>query len=193
MNFEQLIRLYENEIVFQYPGEDEELARDKVYSIQQFEKWFKKNESKLIWNEQAQGYDSNTDINIFLLNLYIIPIQFNIVKGNFSCSFNYLILLKGCPKEIKGNFYCHNNKLKSLKGCPEEIEGNFDCSHNSLISLEGCPKEVGGHFDCYYNNLISLEGCPKKVGGNFNCSHNQVKFTEEEVRSRCNVRGKIII
>jgi len=236
MNFKQLIRLYENEIVFQHPGTDEEKNRDKILKLQQFEKWFKKNEFKLIWNEQAQGYDSNTNINMFHLDLKlnIIPIQFNIIRGNFDCSYNQFKSLEGSPKEVEGYFNCSNNKLillkgslkevekdfdcsfnnlKSLEGCPEKIgrdfyceynnltslkgclkiiKGNFDCSHNNLKSLKECPKEIKGNFNCIFNKLISLEGSPEKVGGNFYCSNNKVKFTEEEVRSRCNVRGKII-
>jgi len=213
MNFKQLIRLYESKIVFQHPGEDEEKNRNKIYSLKQFENWFKKNKSNLIWNEQAQGYDSNTDIKILYLNLTIIPIQFNIVKGDFYCSLNYLISLEGCPKEVGGNFNCSENNLTSLKGCPkkigkdldcsfnhltslegspEEIGENFDCSFNKLISLKGSPEKVRGTFECYNNQLISLEGCPKKVGKNFGCWNNKVKFTEEQVRSVCKVGGRIV-
>jgi len=175
MKFKDLYRLYESEIVFQYPGEDEALARDKVYSIQQFEKWFKKHESDLIWNEQAKGYDSNENIDLFNLDLSIIAIQFNIVKGNFDCSYNSLISLEGSPREVKGSFYCHYNQITSLKGCPKKIEGTFDCSRNYLILLEGCPKIIKKSFYCYNNNLTSLEGSPEIINGDFNCSDNKLK------------------
>jgi len=33
MKFKNLYKLIEQEIYFQYPGEDEALARDKVYSM----------------------------------------------------------------------------------------------------------------------------------------------------------------
>jgi len=97
-----------------------------------FKKWFNKNESKLIWNEQAKGYNSNTNINISELSLSVIPIQFNIVKGNF---------------------YCYNNQLISLEGCPKKVEKDFYCLYNNLISLKGCPKEIKRHFYCFHNNL----------------------------------------
>jgi len=54
-------------------------------------------------------------------------------------------------------------------------------------------KEVGGDFICYDAQLISLDGCPKKVGGDFNIKNNARKFTEEEVRAVCNVKGKVIV
>jgi len=56
--------------------------------LESFKKWFKENESDLIWNEQAQGYDSNNDINLCNLSLSFIPIQFNMVRGNFNYSYN---------------------------------------------------------------------------------------------------------
>jgi len=174
MKFTKLI----NNAVFQYLEEDEEKNQDKVLSLKQFEKWFKYHESDLIWNEQAQGYDSNTNINISGLNLSIIPIQFNIVKGDFDCSYNKLKSLKGCPKKVGGGFYCEYNKLTSLKGCPE-IEKSFDCSNNQLISLEECPEKVGESFYCAYNKLTSLKGCPEEIKGNFNCSNNYLTSLKE--------------
>lgn len=74
-----------------------------------------------------------------------------------------------------------------------KVEDYFVCSWNNLRSLIGCPTIVYGGFDCSYNQLESLEGCPKYVGGDFWCHDNNVKFTEEYVRSLCNVQGKVII
>jgi len=150
-----------------------------------FKKWFKENKFDLIWNEQAKGYDSNENINIFNLGLSFIPIQFNIVKGNFSCSFNYFISLEGCPKEVGGNFNCSDNNLTSLKGSLKEVKGDFDCSHNQLESLEGCPKKVRGHFDCYNNQLISLNNCPKEIKERFDCVDNNLDINEF-IKINCN-------
>ena len=72
-----------------------------------------------------------------------------------------------------------------------EVKGNFDCSNNNLISLKGCPKYVDGFFNCSYNKLTSLEGAPEKVGGYFNCNNNSVRFTKDDVREVCNVKGSI--
>ena len=63
---------------------------------------------------------------------------------------------------------------------------------DKLISLEGCPKKVGKDFYCNTCiNLESLKGCPKVVNGNFYSRHCKRKFTEEEVRSLCEVKGNI--
>lgn len=87
-------------------------------------------------------------------------------------SYNQLESMEGCPQKIGGSLYCKDSKLKTLKGCPERIEWNFDCSNNQLTSLEGCPKYVGGYFDC---------------------RNNAVKFTEEQVREVCVVKGIIYV
>jgi len=131
--------------------------------LESFKKWFKENESNLIWNKQAQGYDSNNNIYLYSLNLSVIPIQFNIIKGNFSCSWN---------------------NIKSLEGSPRKIKGYFDCSNNKLKSLKGSPKEIGENFYCYYNQLTSLKGCSEKVGENFYCNHNNLDINEF-VRINC--------
>jgi hypothetical protein len=34
---------------------------------------------------------------------------------------------------------------------------------------------------------------PKTVGGDFLCFNNPVKFTEEQVRAVCDVKGKIFV
>ena len=69
-----------------------------------------------------------------------------------------------------------------------KVKGYFSCSYNDLTSLEGCPKIVSTTFDCSHNNLTSLKGCPKTVGQDFLCEDNKVEFTEEYVRSLCDVK-----
>ena len=92
---------------------------------------------------------------------------------------------------VGGNFYCGHNKLTSLEGAPKTVNGDFGCGHNKLTSLEGSPKSVGGSFYCGFNNLTSLTGAPKFVGGVFSCGFNEIKFTEQQVRAVCNVKGDI--
>ena len=75
---------------------------------------------------------------------------------------------------VTGDFICSYNQLVSLRGCPTEVGGDFDCMDNKLVSLEGGPTEVGGGFNCSYNKLVSLEGGPYSVGGGFNCSNNPI-------------------
>ena len=70
---------------------------------------------------------------------------------------------------------------------------NFFCSNNKLTSLQGAPTDVGGSFDCSYNDLTSLEFAPTNVGRDFDCIENQVKFTKEQVRTVCDVKGDIFV
>ena len=116
--------------------------------------------------------DVDGDVHLFNLNLKKLPLKFNKVSGYFWCSYNQLTSLEGAPIEVGGGFYCFNNKLTSLEGGPNKVGGDFYCSYNQLTSLEGCPKEVSGWFDC---------------------SNNKVKFTKEQVREVCNVKGKIYV
>ena len=140
------------------------------------------------------------------------------VGGDFDCDHcKNLKSLEGCPREVGGSFDCRGcKKLTSLEGCSEKVGGDFNCCFcDNLKNLEGCPEKVGGYFDCrfcrnltnlkgsprevsedfdccYCGDLISLEGCPEKVGGDFDCYNCGVKFTEDDVRSLCDVGGKIV-
>ena len=85
-----------------------------------------------------------------------------------------------------------------FKALPEwlaevRVNGSFDCDNNQLTSLEGSPKVVGGDFWCVNNQLTSLNGSPKEVGGDFCCYDNPGKFTKEDVRKVCNVKGRIYV
>ena len=94
---------------------------------------------------------------------------------------------------IDGHFYCVGNRLISLINAPSSVKRDFYCAHNKLTSLTGAPKTVGNNFYCAHNKLTSLDGAPKTVGGSFSCNNNPVKFTEEQVRAVCNVKGKIFV
>jgi hypothetical protein len=107
-----------------------------------------------------------------------IPINFGILYSSFSCAYNNLISLEGCPHKVAGSFYCEVNKLITLEGGPNEIGNNeldnYQCHTNKLISLKGCPIKIGGNFLCYNNRLNNLMGSPKEVGGLFNCQDNKL-------------------
>ena len=113
------------------------------------------------------------------------------VGGDFYCSDNKLTSLVGAPVSVGGYFYCNNNKLTSLVGVPTSVGGDFFCNNNRLDSLVGAPTSVGGSFLCHNNKLDSLVGAPTSVGESFFCRDNDVKFTEEQVRAVCDVKGKI--
>ena len=113
------------------------------------------------------------------------------VGGDFYCSDNKLTSLVGAPVSVGGYFYCNNNKLTSLVGVPTSVGGDFFCNNNNLDSLVGAPTSVGGSFLCHNNKLDSLVGAPTSVGESFLCRDNAVKFTEEQVRAVCDVKGNI--
>jgi hypothetical protein len=115
------------------------------------------------------------------------------VGGSFYCYDNQLITLEGAPEKVGGDFLCFDNKLTTLEGAPKVINGDFKCDNNKLISLKGAPEKVGGSFWCDENELISLEGVPMEVGGDFRIEKNARKFTEEEVRAVCDVKGKVYV
>ena len=95
--------------------------------------------------------------------------------------------------DVERYFICSVNKLTTLENSPKTVGGSFYCGNNQLISLKGAPTYVGGEFGCGNNKLTSLDGAPTYVGGSFNCRYNPVKFTEEQVRSVCDVDGRIFV
>ena len=93
----------------------------------------------------------------------------------------YDFFAMGCPN------------LVSLDGSPEVVANRFDIRYcTSLVSLAGGPKYARS-FDCAHcTSLVSLEGCPKEVE-NFYCNGCGRKFTEDEVRALCNVKGNVVV
>ena len=51
----------------------------------------------------------------------------------------------------------------------------------------------GQYFLCDNNKLTSLKGCPKEIFEDFHCSDNDVKFTKDDVRALCKVKGNIYV
>ena len=102
-----------------------------------------------------------------------------VVKGNIdvpSKLFNFN--LDGIPvkniKKVNGFVDISNNELTSLKGMPEVVLYDFYANDNKLTSLDGAPKEVKG------NVYLSKNPGPNGKG-----------FTEDEVRAKINVRGRV--
>ena len=120
----------------------------------------------------------------------------DVFHGNLTFNFEKMTSLEGSPKKVKGNFSCTNNFIKNLKGGPEIVTGFYKCGNNDkLETLEGapskvsffsadyCPKLTNLKFfpeqlensdnskDSFFENsfiacnLMSLEGLPKKLNG----------------------------
>ena len=105
---------------------------------------------------------------------------------------NYTINSKG-EIDVDGNVDLEWKNIIELPYKFGSVSGYFLLTGcKNLISLKNCPSYVGRFFKCNFcPQLNSLDGCPKKVDGNFYCMNCKRKFTEEEVRSLCIVRGGI--
>jgi len=116
-------------------------------------------------------------------------------KGDLDLSNLKLTVLPDILKDITvgGNFYCGNNNLTSLEGAPKSVGASFACSNNKLTSLQCAHITVGGDFYCSFNKLTSLVGAPKSVGEDFICHSNNVKFTEQDVRAVCDLKGTVYL
>ena len=106
----------------------------------------------------------NESVYLFSYNLDKLPLNFNIINGNFDCSFNMLTSLDGFPKTINGNFDCSNNKITSLYGFPNIIGKYIDCSNNKITSLKYLNNEICTIIDLLNNPLESIDG----YNGNYN-------------------------
>jgi hypothetical protein len=175
----KLVREYINEKFTDDSDPIKDLGIGKRHLI---EEWFKKIDKLNLkqHNIESMNYAINKDFTINVNEVVCIPdhygnlpdyIKFNNVS-RLTASDSGLTSLRGMPKKVTGNIFLHNNKLTSLKYAP---------------------KYVGGDFHCERNELTSLEYAPKYVGGSFYCHHNITKFTEEDIRAVCKVKGDISV
>jgi hypothetical protein len=106
---------------------------------------------------------------------------------------DYTIDEKGFINVHQEFVYLGRQNLNSIPIKFGVVDGSFNISRNNLKTLENAPIEVKGHFICELNDLTSLEGAPKKIGGDFVglSQKNGHKFTEEEVRAVCDVKGNV--
>jgi hypothetical protein len=85
-----------------------------------------------------------------------IPLKFNKINGDFSCSWNYLKTLEGSPIEVNGDFLCRNNYLTSFEYSPKIIRGEFDCDNNNIKSFEYFPSFIKKDFWCIDNPIYYI-------------------------------------
>ena len=107
---------------------------------------------------------------------------------------NYTINPKG-EIDVNGNVILDYKDFKELPYKFGKVNGYFDISSNqNLTSLKNCPDYVNGLFACNLcPQLDSLEGCPKEVRGYFYCYDCKRKFSKEEVKSLCKVKGNVFV
>ncbi len=136
----------------------------------------------LIRNYIKNGNKGSLDLSG--LRLRELPSMLNgiTINGYFDCSGKH---------DNAFGYSFGRNQLKSLKNSPKVINGVFYCMSLGLETLEGGPEYVAKDFECSYNNLTTLNGAPKFVGRDFYCNNNRVKFTEEQVRAVCDIKGRV--
>jgi hypothetical protein len=83
-------------------------------------------------DESGLYIDVDGSVNLNYYALESIPLRFGHVTGSFTCCYNYLYTLMGCPKSVGGDFWCTDNLLTSQKDCPVSVGGTYYCYHNRL-------------------------------------------------------------
>jgi hypothetical protein len=73
------------------------------------------------------------------------------------------------------------------------IKGNFFCNYRGLITFKGMPHTIKGIFGCAGNKIKTLKYMPKKIEKSLFIDGNLIKFTENEIRSLCNVKGNVFV
>ena len=68
--------------------------------------WLKEYGVKNYTINEDLSVDVNSDVDLMDKSLIEIPISFGVVSGNFSCKYNNLTSLEGCPVEVGGYFHC---------------------------------------------------------------------------------------
>ena len=58
--------------------------------------------------------DVDGDVDLYDEKLTSIPLNFNIVNGNFDCGWNYLTSLEHHPT-VYGGFHCQNNQINTFE------------------------------------------------------------------------------
>jgi hypothetical protein len=85
-----------------------------------------------------------------------LPVQFNRVAGDFTCTEKGLIHLKGAPRRVQGDFVVSHNALTSLEGAPSYVGGDFSVWDNPLSSLTGLPTTIRGDIMLTYHTTLPL-------------------------------------
>ena len=145
------------------------MSKDEIHKI--CEKYYIKN--YIINNDLS--IDVNGNIDLDRKKLTELPLSFNVIKGNFVCSSNYLNTLKGSPNTVDGDFLCNNNNLTTLEHSPQIVTGLYACSFNKLKSLKGCPTFINNDFICDRTSIKSFDGAPQYIKYNFSCAANNIR------------------
>jgi hypothetical protein len=98
--------------------------------------------------------------------------------GNYNCSENHLVSLKGAPRKVGGFFDCSNNPIKTFEGGPAEVVRTFKADHVSVKDLTGAPSKVGFLQMNFCGFLESLAGSDMTVQGKFMVTNCRISTTK---------------
>ena len=73
------------------------------------------------------------------------------------------------------------------------IKGSFFCNNCGLITFKGMPHTIKGILGCAGNKIKTLKYMPKEIERSLFIDRNPIKFTENEIRSLCNVKGDVYV
>lgn len=157
---------------------------------------YKGEEEKTINEKFTQDSDPVRDLGIGsrkIIEQWIENINNNHTGGNYIPFEKYII-----DEQLRINVHQHSYLPDNCGDLPEyinfgKIKGLFSVINCDLTTLRGMPEYVQQSFYCSKNNLTSLKFAPKYVGGDFKCENNIVKFTKQDVRAVCEVKGNIIV
>jgi hypothetical protein len=105
--------------------------------------WLKHNNIENYYVNNDDSVDVNKAVNLywnwsFDLDINIIPVKFNIIKGNFNCKHRNLTTLENCPRIVEGDFYCSSNPLTTLEYFPEIVKGVIFINHvHNITNFDG--------------------------------------------------------
>jgi hypothetical protein len=151
--------------------------------------WLLKNKIFSFTINDDLSVDVKGSVNLYMLKVDELPIQFGVISGDFNISCCQFKNLKGSPKHVFGSFNCSENPIESLEFVTQKIGGNFDCSFCRLKELT-----IKGNFNCSNNLLKSLVGAPLKINGKLNCKNNKLtklSFFPSDVSEIMLTRDKI--
>ena len=142
-------------------------------NVDDISRWLRKHEIKNFTILKDNSVNVHGDVKLAdkLANLLKLPLNFNIVEGDFDIGDNELTSLEGSPKKVTGSFMAHKNEIFSLKGGPKEVGGSFVILHNNITSLEHAPSLVKEDFICSHNPLKELDGINTVLGYIFTGVH----------------------
>ena len=142
-------------------------------NVDDISRWLRKHEIKNFTILKDNSVNVHGDVRLAdkLANLLKLPLNFNVIEGDFDIGDNELTSLDGSPKKVTGSFMAHKNELTSLKGGPKEVGGSFVILHNNITSLEFSPSLVKEDFICSHNPLKELDGINTVLGYIFTGVH----------------------